>query len=376
MKDSLREVMHMKNSHVLILVLALMMIGVASAEVTLQTGPGTTASVYTTGSIYVDSSPPGATAVLDGGVAYLFTPGTFTAVAPGTHNIIVAKPGYQTTLKDFSVAIGETSNVIVTLERVINPGGISVSSTPKGVGLFVDGISQGKTDQIVGNLAPGSHLVSLSEAGYEPWSQMVSVAAGQVTTLTATLTAEVNPDTGDLQVTSTPTGASVFVNGNYKGFTPVDDSLDINDLAPGTYTVVVKKSGFQDYSAQVSVEAGKLVQMHAQLQTAPVTPTTATAEIVSTPSGAEVYVNSVFLGITPLSFQNVTPGTYTVEIKMQGYTPYSTTGQVVGGQNIQISAALAPAAPPTTVAPVSPLLVVTGLSVAGLAVVLRKQRYL
>ncbi|MCG7855164.1 MAG: PEGA domain-containing protein, partial [Methanoregulaceae archaeon] len=179
--------------------------------------------------------------------------------------------------------------------------------------------------------------------------------------------------TGDLQVTSTPTGASVFVNGNYKGFTPVDDSLDINDLAPGTYTVVVKKSGFQDYSTQVTIEAGKKVQMHAQLQTAPVTPTTATAEIVSTPSGAEVYVNNVFLGITPLSFQNVTPGTYAVEIRMEGYTRYSTTGQVVGGQNIQISAALAPAATSPTPAPVSPLLAVTGLTVAALAVVLRKR---
>lgn len=364
----------MKSIHVPILLLALLMIGGASAEVTLQTGPGSTGSVYSTGSIYVDSSPPAATAVLDGGADYLYTPGTFTALAPGIHNIILAKPGYQTITKDVTVSIGETSNVIVTLEPVLNPGGISVSSTPRGVGLFVDGIAQGKTDQIVGNLAPGPHLVSLSEAGYEPWSQMVSVAGGQVMTVTATLTAEVNPDTGDLQVTSTPTGASVYVNGNYRGFTPVDDSLDINDLAPGTYTVVVKKSNFQDYSTQVTVEAGKKVQMHAQLQTAPVTPTTATAEIVSTPSGADVYVNNVFLGITPLSFQDVTPGTYAVEIRMQGYTPYTTTGQVVGGQNIQISAALAPAATSPTPAPVSFLLAVTGLIVAALAVILRRQR--
>jgi len=364
----------MKSTHILILVLALMTIGVASAEVTLQTGPGYTGSVYTTGSIYVDSSPPGATAVLDGGVAYLFTPGTFTAVAPGMHNVILAKPGYQTTSTDVTVSVGETGNVIVTLDRVLNPGGISVSSTPKGVGLFVDGIYLGKTDQIVGNLAPGPHLVVLAEAGYEPWSQMVPVAGGQVVSVTATLVAEVNPDHGDLQVSSTPTGASVFVNGNYKGFTPVDDSLDINDLAPGSYTLVVKKSGFQDYSTQVSIEAGKRVLEHAQLQSAPVTPDTATAEIVSNPSGAEVYVNTVFLGITPLSFQNVTPGTYTVEIRMQGYTPYSTTGQVVGGQNIQISAALAPAATPTTEAPISPLPAVAGLAVAALTVVLRKQR--
>jgi len=364
----------MKSTNILILVLALMMIGVASAEVTLQTGPGYTGSVYTTGSIYVDSSPPGATAVLDGGVAYLFSPGTFTAVAPGMHNIILAKPGYQTTSTDVTVSVGETKNVIVTLDRVLNPGGISVSSNPRGVGLYVDGIYQGKTDQIVGNLAPGPHLVILSEAGYEPWSQMVSVAGGQVVSVTATLVAEVNPDHGDLQVSSTPTGASVFVNGNYKGFTPVDDSLDINDLAPGAYTLEVKKSGFQDYSTQVTIEAGKKVQVHAQLTPAPVTPATATAEIVSTPSGAEVYVNTVFLGITPLSFQNVTPGTYTVEIRMQGYTPYSTTGQVVGGQNIQISAALAPAVTPPTQAPVSPLLAVTGLTIAGLAIVLRKQR--
>lgn len=364
----------MKSIYLPIFVLFLLMIGGASAEVTLQTAPGSTGSVYSTGSIYVDSFPPAATAVLDGGAEYLSTPGTFTALAPGMHNIILAKPGYQTAMKDVTVSIGETSNVIVTLETVINPGGISVSSTPRGVGLSIDGIYQGKTDQIVGRLAPGSHLVSLSEAGYEPWSQIVAVSGGQITTVTATLTAEVNPDTGDLQVTSTPTGASVFVNGNYKGFTPVDDSLDINDLAPGTYTLVVKKSGFEDYSTQVTLEAGKIVPVHAQLQTEPAPPATATAEIISTPSGAEVYVNNVFLGITPLSFQNVTPGAYTVELRMEGYTPYSTSGVVTGGQNIQIIAALAPAVTPPTQTPVSSLLAVTTLFIAALVILLRRQR--
>ena len=82
--------------------------------------------------------------------------------------------------------------------------------------------------------------------------------------------------------------------------------------------------------------------MNAALQPAGQTPGTASVQIISTPGGADVYVNGAYVGITPLSFQKVQAGSYTVEIRSDGYIPYTSTGQVIAGQNIQISAALTP----------------------------------
>jgi hypothetical protein len=347
----------MKITYVILCVLVAMLTGLAFAQ----------GDVYTTGGIYVASTPPGTTAVLDGGTAYLYTPGTFSALPPGDHSVIFAKPGYQTMVRNMTVVVGETKNLIVTLDQAVAAGSVSVSTTPKGAQLYIDGISQGKTDQVVGNLAPGSHLVTLELAGYETWSQMVTVKSGVTTPVTALLVAEVNPVTGDLRVSSTPSGAAVYVNGNYEGTTPTDSLLDVTDLAPGTATVVLKKSGYQDYSTKAVIEAGKLVQVFATLQPGTVPPATATAEITSSPSGAQVYVNNMFAGITPLTFQNVTPGTYAVEIRLDGYTPYSTTGQVVAGQNIRITASLAPVATPTpTKSPLTPVIAIMALTGAGI----------
>ncbi len=361
----------MKTTTMMILcvLLAVAMAGFTSAEVTMQTGTSGSGNVYTTGNIYIDSTPPGVTAVLDGGDEILYTPGTFSSVLPGTHSVILAKPGYQTFSTNVEVKVGSTTNVIQTLERVVNPGAVSVNSDPRGAFFYIDGISMGKTNQIVGNLAPGNHVVTISVAEYVMWQEMVTVTAGEITPVNAKLLPEVNTSTGDLRVTSVPSGAAVYLDNVYKGITPVDGPLDVVDLTPGSHALVLTRTGYQDYHSTVNIEASKTTMVTARMQASAGPPATATAEIGSAPAGAEVYINNAFVGITPLSFQNVQPGAYTVGIKMAGYAPYSTSGEVKAGQNVQLFAALAP--PPTTVpttkAPVNPFVAVLAISIVALA---------
>jgi hypothetical protein len=368
--DSLLFVIPMKNCLTLIfvMVIAIIMIGPASAELSIQAGSSGTGNVYDSGSIYVDSTPPGASAVLDGGEDQLFTPGTFKSVPPGTHNVKITKQGYQPYSTNVKVIVGETSNAIITMSQVVQPGSISVNSDPRGSGFYVDDIYQGLTNQIVGSLSSGPHVVTIKELGYLLWSETVQVKAAQMITLNAKLIPESNPPTGDLHVTSTPSSAAVYLNGNYQGVTAIDGPLDITDLPPGTYTVLVKKPGFQDYSTTITIEAGKLVQVNAPLEQSSRAPAAASAEIVSNPSGADVYINNAYMGITPLSFQNVPAGTYTVDIKMTGYNTYSTTGQVAPGQNIRVLAALSPVIVPTpTKAVANPFVFITAFAIVSLA---------
>jgi hypothetical protein len=328
------------------------------------------------GNIYVASSPSGATAILDNGQDSLVTPGTFYNVAAGWHNVQVSMPGYQVySNNNVQVTNGGTTNVYANLVQVVQSGSLSISSTPKGAGLYVDGGYKGETNQIVGGLAVGSHTVNLKLAGYQSFTNTYGVNSGQTTYASVTLVPVQNPSTGDLLVTSSPSGAAVYLNGNYQGVTTSSGGpLDITDLTAATYTVVLKKSGYQDYTTTVKIVGGQTAQVAATLQ-ASGTPSSGTisAEIMSTPEGADVYINNIYKGVTPLNFQNVpldTTLSYTVTIKMDGYTPYSTTGKVTPGQSVQINAALSPLATPAPTQPLSPISVLSALGICCVAVFL------
>jgi len=334
--------------------------------------------VVQTGNIYVNSNPSGASAILDNGYDQLTTPGTFNAVSTGWHNVQVSKSGYQLYSTSIEVKPGATSNVYATLVPNQQIGSLSVTSLPVGASLYVDTIYEGLTNQVVGNLAVGPHTVTLKKSGYKDYTQTATVNNAQTTSLSVTLSPLVSPTTGDLDVSSTPYGASVYLNGAYQGETRASGPLYITGLSPGAYSTVLKKSGYQDYSTTATIVAGTTAKVSAALQPASAKPTTASAEIYSKPSGADVYINNAYKGVTPLSFENVPIAetkTYSIELRLEGYKTYTDSGSISPGQNVVIDAALTPLAQPTTASPVSLMPIVAALSIMGLlSVVLMKKR--
>jgi len=334
--------------------------------------------IVQTGNIYVNSNPAGASAILDNGYDQLTTPGTFNAVPVGWHNVQVSKSGYQIYSTSIEVKPGATSNVYATLVPNAQYGSISATSVPVGASLYVDTIYQGYTNQIVGNLAVGTHTVTMKKSGYKDFSQTATVYNAQTTSVSVTLSPVSSPTTGDLDVSSTPTGASVYLNGDYQGETRSSGPLYITSLVPGTYTTVLKKSGYQDYTTTAKIVAGTTAQVAAVLQPASAKPTTASAEIYSQPSGADIYINNAYKGVTPLSLENVpidATKTYTIELRMEGYKSYTDSGSISPGQTVVINAALTPLPQQTTKSPLSLIPIVAALSIIGLlSVVLIKKR--
>ena len=58
---------------------------------------------------------------------------------------------------------------------------------------------------------------------------------------------------GSIYVSSSPSGAAIYLNGNYRGVAP----LTIRDLTPGTYNVEADLSGYQSDWSRVTVQSGK-----------------------------------------------------------------------------------------------------------------------
>ncbi|NYT08245.1 MAG: PEGA domain-containing protein, partial [Methanomicrobiales archaeon] len=244
---------------------------------------------------------------------------------------------------------------------------LRVESNPSGAAVYVDNIYRGVTSTIVGNLVPGSHSVRLSKAGFQDWTGTVSISAGATTYLGPTLSPDQQPMYATVSITSNPPGANVYGDGVYVGQTRASGPLVFTQVTPGVHTLLLSKAGYQDYTATQTVVAGQNYNIDVTL-TPVQNPTTGGISVTSSPDGAEVYLNNAFKGLTPITLDSLTPGSYTVLLKLSGYSDWSSTTTVVAGQTAQLTATLNPVSPSPTPTGILPVTILAALGVLFLAV--------
>lgn len=257
-----------------------------------------------TGSISVSSIPSGAKVYVDGSYKGR-TPLSIDGVLSGSHMVKVSKAGYNDEIKAVSVGAGQIVNLDVVLRQLT--GSIKVTSNPGGASVYLDGVYKGTTPMTISNVPIGSHIVKLKKQGYNEVEKTVIVSASHTTTVSLQLLQQ----TGSIKVSSNPSGASVYLDGAFKGTTPII----LSNVPVGSHTIKLTKSGYNDASKTVSVSVGKTTFVFESL-----TAQAGTLKISSTPSGADVYVDGVYRGVTPLSLQGIPVGFHRVVVKKFGYS--------------------------------------------------------
>jgi PEGA domain len=178
-----------------------------------------------------------------------------------------------------------------------------------------------------------------------------------------------------IDITSSPTGADVELDGNFVGNSPSNIGV-----SPGDHTISVKKSGYKLWERNIKISSGK-VNISAELVAdvdqisvgAAATATLATKEsknevavpeklvaptasvpktanagatenfgtvsFASDPTGAEVYLESSFVGKTPLALK-LTSGRYFFHIFAEDHKNWSQLVTITPGSQIKLTAAL------------------------------------
>jgi hypothetical protein len=228
-----------------------------SGNLTAANDSTVTVSIITmsaVGSIDVSSSPSGASVYLDGGTSLGITPMMITGVLTGSHDVKLTLATYQDyTATGVSVTIGGTANVSHTM--VLSTGSVLFTSTPAGARIWLGPHLGTLADQSVSTpntistLVPGSYDYALVLAGYADLT-------GTITIYAATQTNETVTFAGSLNISSSPTGASVYIDGNgtLSGVTP----LVVTGFSPGTHTYRLTKSGYTEIQAtNFNITAGQ-----------------------------------------------------------------------------------------------------------------------
>ena len=116
--------------------------------------------------------------------------------------------------------------------------------------------------------------------------------------------------TGRLQVTSEPPKATVLVDRQERGETP----LSVTNLSVGQHLVAVRKQGFADAWQTTEILGQDSRELEFKLE-----PLAGLLLLQSTPTNADVTLNGVALGKTPLLLSSLRFGTYRLRISATGY---------------------------------------------------------
>lgn len=257
------DMIHTRTALIAIIVIGTLIgiSGVVFAEPAEMTLPLTVSpdAIQKPGSIQVTSFPSGASVAVDGVPVNGLTPVTATGIMPGPHTVQVLKHGYADWSGNTTVRPGLKSYLYATLKPL--NGTLSVQSVPTEGMVYVDNVSYGTTNVVIPDIPAGLHQVRIEKNGYLSWESPVTVTGGQ----TSLLRAYLKSGSGIIQVNSNPQGGSVYLDGILAGKSPAT----IKSVSSGGHTLMIKKSGYLAYSANVTVNPGETKFIFAMLEKTP-----------------------------------------------------------------------------------------------------------
>jgi len=215
----------------------------------------------TEGQLIVSSVPMGASVEIEGHVGQSWkAPGTIPGLTPGTYKVTFNLPGYAPETRSVQVVSGTRTPLDVRLTAV--KGFITITGTPAGAEVFINGRDTGKVTPIEFLVEPGPQTVSLRKAGYLEASTDLKVSAGQQVNYAPSLMVAGRTDniqlvgssrvgkmfggngsTGKarIEIKSDPKGAQVTVNG-----TPLQKTTPVEiQVEPGNYDITIQKDGYK-----------------------------------------------------------------------------------------------------------------------------------
>jgi hypothetical protein len=222
-------------------------------------------------------------------------------------------------------------------EVTIKEGELEVRSEPSGAKVYLDGNEMGETPIVLSEVWSGKHTVRVMKDGYAPHEEQVEIKGADRKKITTSLRrlAEVptgvRGKTGELVVQTNPSGADIFINGKPVGISPYENKASF----PGTSKMRIAKEGYEPWETDVVVEIGKRLQLLAYLKAME-----GNLEILSSPSGAKVFMDGKEIGETPLSVSCVPAGEHQVRILKEEYSPYEERVSVKGRERGTVRATL------------------------------------
>ena len=125
-----------------------------------------------------------------------------------------------------------------------------------------------------------------------------------------------------------------------------------------------------------------------RLHPGPTPSTNGQITVRSNPSGANIYLDNLYKGLTPLTLVEIPKGSHTILLKMNGYQDWQSSVNVAAGSSTDVSGTLAATtipqptsttvvtqpAPMQTRSPISVISIISAIGICGAAVIVFRKK--
>jgi len=200
-----------------------------------------------TGSLYITSSPSGASVNIDGSYRGN-TPLYISPVSTGYHSVGISYEGYENYYTDVYVSPGAEAGVSGVLTKIKDQkfGALEIKSTPEGATVYIDDKKAGKTPYKKEKISFGEHKVKLLKEGYKAVIEIVTIDTEKLRSISIKMEKPV----GIIEIKGGPEGARVFLDSKEKGTLP----LLLKDIPAGKHLLEIKEDGYETFSKEISVK--------------------------------------------------------------------------------------------------------------------------
>ena len=258
------------------------------------------------GRISVNAVPTDPLLFIDGAALQPDEDGIYLIPA-GEHVLRAEAPRYQPLEQVIEIAGMEQSQ---TIDVSMAPawGNYTVRTTPEGASVVIDGEEQAKTPATL-ELIEGEHQIGLLLDGYEPEALNVRAVAGETMELELKTLRIAD---GKAMIRSEPSGATITLNGEYSGKTPIKLALRSGQ----SYVVEAFKAGYVSGRRTISLDSGASRDLTIKLE-----PVTGEVTVRVSPKDAEIWLGNRQLSTGSGTF-NLPATRQQLSIRHAGYAEY------------------------------------------------------
>ena len=291
--------------------------------------------IFTARQVVIDIEPIPEHIAFSGGI---LTPkiGSYYLMRPGKYTLKALKECFLPIDHTFWVSNEKNQNLRLKMQQ--RPGRLMIRAhdsddTKKnilGAPVYVDGAVVGNTPIEKLEILPGLHNIEIRADNYQDFKTDVNVnGCDKFQEFNLALL----PGWSDIIVSSVPLDATVLIDGKSFGKTPLQ-----TQLSPGSYLLEISADRFKTWKHRLIVKPNEPQEIkEVQLQ-----PADGKLTINTKPDGANIIIDGIFVGQTPLTFDLSPDKHHAVQISKAGYEKTNRKVQIASAASIQLNVNLKP----------------------------------